>query len=141
MFWFVSRLKRFDSFSIRIFERMGVAFKKLKQGQFSVKFTELGSYAVCIHYRETEIHFVGYPGIEFDPKRFPLKLLAQLLVRNGQLQNGAWQLVADDRSVICRFCYVVPFACYSFARSKQAMEITLEEICFARRRYEMFESI
>jgi hypothetical protein len=141
MYWLFNKQKRFDWKSSRFVRALGLDCKRNGIGQFTVRVPIDRGYLIRIHNQDSCVHFIGLPGIAFCPKAFPWKLLAWLLIRNSELKNGAWHLVAEDGNVTCRFCCVVPMNGFNRASTKRAIETTLSEITSAKRKYQAVQSV
>ena len=140
MFWIFSSIRRFERSAARIGQKIGLKFEPTCEGEFTVRVPVGRGHIVQFQFQDRFVHIVGYPELEFHPRDFPAKLAAQLLVRNGQTRSGAWQVVADSRSVICRFCYVLPMRLFTVGYVKKAMEATLREVIHADRNFRRLQA-
>ena len=101
--------------------------KLMKEGRLAIVLSLERSYCIEIEEHGSFARLTCHPNIGFVPNKCPEKVLAHLLLRNGDAGCGGWRLMVADERVWIVYSYSIPIQFLTRKSLRAGIELVLTE--------------
>jgi hypothetical protein len=137
LFW----RRKFSSRTATMLRRLGFIPRCLADGFVELFVNFERGYRVQIDQRGDFVRVTGHPELGFSPRNYPLRLLAELLIRNGELAAGSWRLASASEHIWLVFSYAIPIRHFDQRNLKLALENVVSEVHRMAVEYRHFQRV